>query len=540
MNVHAVSRAFLAFAAASLLAVPAFAQDDPETDDDAAGSTDARLAAPQFPSHSLTAAATRSAPPKSLEPLLASLAEDRLFKTARVAVQVVDVDSGEEVFSRNADQGMIPASTMKVITAATALRTLAPSYRYTTDFLVDDDKHIDANGTIVSNLYVQGHGDPTLVIEQLWKMVYDLKLEGITKVQGNVIYDEGFLGTDYLIPGWNKKEDIENGPNYFPSIGSLSLNYNTVGLVVQPTEVGRSARVLLETPAEGYVEIENKIVTTGANTRRSVRVEREIDEDKKTVKFTLTGQVPSDADSMKILRTIPDPTAYFMAAFESLMKQHGIAVTGKHLRGTTPSDADLLTQHRSVALSQILAEMNKTSNNFMAETVLRTVGAEVYGAPGTTDKGLKVVQEYLDSVGVGKKEYNVVNGSGLTRLATLRPSVMTAVLVDMAHDHRVGNEFEASLAIAGLDGTLWRRLPDDPGRVRGKTGTLDGVHTLVGYVEAANGHLYAFAFLTNDVHGDSSQVKRLNDKFLRRMFTVGADAPVRAGQEVGPTDAAGE
>jgi D-alanyl-D-alanine carboxypeptidase/D-alanyl-D-alanine-endopeptidase (penicillin-binding protein 4) len=516
-----------------------FAQED--TDADEAGATDVRVGQPQFPAAGpATTGAARPAPPKSLEPVLASLAEDRLFRTAKVALQVVDVETGEEVFSRNADQAMIPASTMKVVTAATALRTLGPSYRFTTDVLVDDDKHIDSKGQLEGNLYVQGHADPTLVIERLWKLVYDLKLQGITKVQGDVIYDEGYFGAEYLIAGWHRKDDIENGPNYFPSIGALSLNYNTVGIMVQPTEVGRGARILLETPADGYVEIENHVVTSSSSSRRNIRVERTIDEEKKTVKFALTGQIPSDADATKIVRTIPDPTGYFMATFQSLLSQHGISVGGKHLRGTTPADADLLLQQRSVPLSNILAEMNKTSNNFMAETVLRTTGAEVFGLPGTTEKGVKVVQEYLTSIGVDKSEYALVNGSGLTRSAQLRPSVLDAVLVDMAHDHRVGNEFESSLAIAGLDGTLWRRLSDDPGRLRGKTGTLDGVHSLVGYVEAGNGRLYAFSFLTNNVHGDASQVKRLNDKFARRMFSVGAETAAAPGQEIRGSEAAGE
>jgi D-alanyl-D-alanine carboxypeptidase/D-alanyl-D-alanine-endopeptidase (penicillin-binding protein 4) len=482
------------------------------------------------------------APSASLEEALAPLADDRLFRSAKVGVQVVDVRTGEEVFARSPDTSFVPASTMKVLTAATALKKLGPAYRFTTDFYTDASVEIDGEGTLDGNLYVQGHGDPTLVVEKLWKMVYDLKLEGLTKIDGDIVYDESFLDVDYMLPGWDKEEDLENGPSYYPSLGALSVNYNTVALVVGPgAGVGKPARVLLETPAASYVEIDNQVVTVAEGGRRSVRLEREIVDDpkdpkdptKRHVKFVLTGTLPEDAGTDKYYRSIVDPTAHFMAAFQEMLALHGIQVTGKHRRGVVPTSPELLFEARSDSLASILADMNKSSNNFMAEQVLRTLGAEVYGLPGTTEKGLRVVSDYLTSLGVDPSEYRLVNGSGLSRDILVRPTHLTAVLVDMAHDDRVGHEFSASLAIAGRDGTLWRRLAEDPGRLRGKTGTIDGVHCLVGYVEAGDGEVYAFSFFVNDIRGDSSQAKRLHDRFARRMFTVGANGPevVEGGEE---------
>lgn len=475
-------------------------------------------------------------PSASLEEALAPLTEDRLFKSAKVGLQVVDLRSGEEVFARGADTSFVPASTMKALTAAAALKTLGPAYRFTTDFYTDAEVVIDGEGVLDGNLYVQGHGDPTLVVEKLWKMVYDLKLEGLAKIDGDIVYDESFLDVDYALPGWDKEEDLENGPSYFPTLGALSVNYNTVAIVVGPgAGVGKPARVLLETPAGKYVEVENQVVTVAEGARRSLRLERELVEEGKDkhIKFSLVGAVPEDAGTDKYYRTILDPTAHFMGAFEEMLKSHGIEVTGKHRRGVVPTSPDLLFESRSDSLGSILSDMNKSSNNFMAEQVLRTVGAEVYGLPGTTEKGLRVVGDYLTTLGIDPSEYHLVNGSGLSREVLLRPSHMTAVLVDMAHDDRVGHEFAASLAIAGRDGTLWRRLAEDPGRLRGKTGTIDGVHCLVGYVEAGDGGLYAFSFLVNDIRGDSSQVKRLHDRFARRMFAVGANGPevVEGGEE---------
>lgn len=460
------------------------------------------------------------APSVSLVDELAPIASDRMFRDADVAWQVVHVDSGEEVYAWGDDKALNPASTMKVLTAASALHHLGPSYRFSTELYTDGE--IDASGVLRGNLYVQGHGDPTLVVERLWKLMVDLKLEGVERVAGDVVFDESWLSTDYQLPGWDKREDIERGPSYFPALSALSLNFNTVALVVGPGgEVGEPARLQLETPASGYVILDNQLTTGAQGSRRWLRIEREIVEE--DLKFTVTGSIPSGSGVRKYYRAVVDPTAHFMAAWEDMEDSVGIDVTGTHRRGDTPERADLVLQLQSPPLPSILMDMNKHSNNYMAELVLRTTGAEVYGE-GTTEAGLAAIRDYLTELGIPEDEYTLVNGSGLSRDIYLRPSHLNAVLLDMASDRRVGSEFRTSLAIAGEDGTLWHRLSDQPGRLRGKTGTLDGVHCLVGYVEAGDGDLYAFAFLVNHNNRGSSAVKKLHDRFARRMFALNSRA----------------
>jgi len=491
----------LALGALFLFAVPAGADEPASQDTDAA------------------AAVVEQAPvvPLDFEAVLSPLTHDRLFRASKVGVDVRSVQSGESVFSREAERGLVPASTTKVVTAATALRTLGPAYRFTTDIYADGP--VDQAGVLQGNLYIQGHGDPTLVVERLWKLVYDLKLEGVNRVAGDVIFDEGYFDTEYQLPGWDKARDLAEGPSYFATSSALSLNFNTVAIVVAPgTEVGKPARVLLETPAGGYVTLDNEVLTAAAGSRRRLDIDREVRQDGMT--FSVTGVVASDDEARRYYRTVADPTAHFMAAWAEMEKVHGIEVSGAHRRGGVPAGASLLIQHRSVPLTAVLMDMNKYSNNFMAEQVLKAVGAETGGAPGSTAKGVEAVQSYLDDLEVPRDSYTVVNGSGLSRQTSLPPSVLTAVMVDMARDEKVGSEFRTSLSIAGWDGTLWRRLRDDPARVRGKTGTIDGVHCLTGYVTAADGELYAFSFLVNDLRGGSSPAKRLHDRFLRRMFNA--------------------
>ncbi len=457
----------------------------------------------------------------ALTSVLEPLTSDRLFRDADVAVQVVDLKTGEQVWARDADTGLNPASTTKILTAATALKNLGPAYSFTT--IVYGATEPDGAGVIDGPLYVKGGGDPTLVVEKLWKLVRDLELAGVTKVDGDLILDESFFGEDHALIGWNKRRDIERGPSYFPALSALSLNFNTIAVVVRPgPESGKPAVVALETESDGYIEIENEMTTTRAGTRPRVKMDREVAKDG-TMSFLMEGSVPVGDRVRRYYRTVHDPTAYFGAAFRAICEDRGIEVTGRTRTGVVPNSAEPLVSLSSPPLSSILMDMNKYSSNFMAEQVLRTVGAEVKGA-GTTAAGIEVMREYLEGLGLEGDSFSLVNGSGLTREAEIPPSVLTAVLVDMAHDEQVGHEFTTSLSIAGRDGTLRRRLEDEAGRLRGKTGTLDGVHCLAGYVESGDGGRYAFAFLANDFRGGSYRVKRVHDRFARMMFAVTSDA----------------
>ncbi|MBX2800293.1 MAG: D-alanyl-D-alanine carboxypeptidase/D-alanyl-D-alanine-endopeptidase [Myxococcales bacterium] len=452
-----------------------------------------------------------------LESLLVDVTGSWLFKKADVGLQVVDVKTGEEVFSRGANDLLNPASTMKVLTAATALNTLGPAYRFTTDIFTDADVELRPNGRLEGNLYVKGHGDPTFVIEKMWKLIRDLKLNGVERVEGNVVFDESFHGGGYKLPGWNKPRDLERGPTYFSTLSALSLNMNTAVMIVGPgNEVGSRARVILETPTKGYVEVQNDVTTGRAGSRRSIEIERVVEDG--STKFTVDGTVPLDAKRVRYRRTVGDPTQHFLAAFQHMLKDEGIRVDGRFVRGVTPFDAEMLLSVPSPPLVSVLMDMNKYSLNFQAEQVLRTLGAEVEGE-GTTQGGLRVVRRYLQGLGVTDAHAVLVNGSGLSREAKLAPSALTAVLVDMARNPRVGAEFASSLAIGGVDGTLWRRLRDEPSRMRGKTGTLDGVHCLAGYLDADSGRRYAFAFLTNWSNNTRvSSVRDVHDTFARQMF----------------------
>ena len=471
---------------------------------------------------------------QALEPVL----QDPLLTRASAGIQVVDLATGDEVFSHAGDVPFIPASTMKIVTTAVALKSLGPAYEFSTHIYRHGE--LAPDGILDGDLYVKGFGDPTLTIERLWRLVHDVALEGVVEVNGNVVFDDDFFGDDYLVPGWTKKVDIANGPTYFAPLGALSLNFNTACIVVAPGPTASSpARVLLDTPASVLV-IDNQVRTVGPGGRRWLRIEREVDPKAHTVTFHVAGQVPLDSEVLRYYRTVDRPTDHFMAVFADQLKQQGIKVRGKYLDGTTPDDEDtvLLARSDSEPLGTLIRQVMKQSNNLMAEHVLKTIGAEAYGLPGTTAKGLEAVKSYLDGLGIPRDQYVLVNGSGLSLDARLRPSVLTAILADMYHDRDIGPEFASSLAIGGIDGTLWHRFREDDevSRVRGKTGSINGVHCLAGILEAGDGSMLAFAVMLNDLGNSASPARRLEDGLVRGMLHLGQVQPTGAVTSLGADD----
>jgi D-alanyl-D-alanine carboxypeptidase/D-alanyl-D-alanine-endopeptidase (penicillin-binding protein 4) len=463
-------------------------------------------------------------PAPTLAQQLDEVGKSWLFRKATSGLQVVDLTSGEEVYAVNPDQLLNPASTMKVVTAAAALHHLGPAFRWSTDVAYRGT--LDASGTLHGDLWVVGHGDPTFGRGDLYELVADLRLNGVRRIEGSVYFDDSYFAAadetmaDPYLPGWNKEEDRLRGTPYFATLGALSLDQNTTVLVVGPgATVGSPATVDLVLPTAGYIEVETEITTTGAGTRKFVDLERSSSAEHTS--FVVKGTFPvDDAERVLLRRTVSDPTGHFASAFQSLAQAQGLVVTGRWDRRTAPSDATVLMSHESAPLSTVLAQMNKNSLNFHAEQVLRTIGAELTGN-GTTAAGLDGVRTYLGELGVADADTVLVNGSGLSREVRLKPSVLTAVMVDMARDPDVGSEFQSSLSIAGTDGTLWSRLRDDPGRLRGKTGTLDGVICLTGFLDDAGGRRYAFAFMANEVGSRLQAARETQDAFAREMFEIG-------------------
>ena len=448
--------------------------------------------------------------------MLTPLLEDPLLEEAKIGVHVVNVRTGEEVFSFRGDEPLVPASVMKVITSAVAIRNLGPDFRFRTKLYIDGE--IDSEGTLNGDLYVKGGGDPSLTVQNLWKLVYDAKTMGLNKIAGNVFYDNSLYGGVNYIPGWEKSVDMLNGPSYFPLLSALSLNTNAVAIKVKPGEsVGSQANVFFDFPAP-FLQIENHVTTSKKRSRRKMRITRKVENE--TVIFRLEGQIPiSEERAWTYYRTHPYPDQFFMHYFAAMLKQHKIKVSKKHRFKKTPSRLPQYHRHKSEPLRKMIMDLNKHSRNLWAEHFLIQLGVQAKKGPATTADGVVAVENYLKKIGVYSEDTVLVNGSGLSREIKIPASTVSAVLLDMKSNQAIGLEFLSSMAVAGGMGTLRYRFQEDSyaGRVRGKTGSLNGVYCLSVFVWGEK-DLYVMTFLGNNLSKPSSYTRKVQNFIIKTLL----------------------
>lgn len=454
---------------------------------------------------SIVATAALAVPPKAqdreaLRKAMESVIEKSNLKSARVSVQVRSLDDGSVVFSKDPDELLNPASNVKLYTAAAALSRLGPEYRFETDFLVDPEFKDGKAKT----LYIRGRGDPTVNTERLYGMVSELLHAGLKEVQDIVVDDSWFDG-ERSPPGF----DQEYGDKaYLAPTGALSLNWNTVGVYLRPAEqAGGKATIELE-PASDYFVVEGE-VTTGTKTQRRFTVSSTVDKDRVRQKIEAKGVVPVDKGAWSVWKKIDQPALYFGFTVKALLLQRGLKVKGRLRGGTVPFGQKLLYQAQSDTLDIVLKKLNKHSSNFVAEQLIKTLGAEGRGVPGSHPKGIDVVEDFLErEVGIARGNYVMKNGSGLNDANRFSAAQTTRLLAYMMDRFQVMPEYISSVGIAGKDGTLKYRFEgsDAVGRLRAKTGTLETVSALSGYVQSVGGERFVFSIMVNDFPGRAGTV----------------------------------
>jgi D-alanyl-D-alanine carboxypeptidase/D-alanyl-D-alanine-endopeptidase (penicillin-binding protein 4) len=448
---------------------------------------------------------------KELAAMLQGIVQSSALSSARAGILVARVDTGEVIFAHDPDALLNPASNVKLVTTAAALARLGPEFRFSTEFLVDGG----ARGE-VKTLAVRGKGDPTLVTERLWAIAGDLWHLGVRRI-GELVLDEGYFDGERIGPGF----DQEDGDRaYLAPAGALSLNFNSVEAHVAPGDrVGGRARVELE-PESDYLSLDNRTATVARNGRGRVKVSTEPRAGKERV--VVEGRVPAGGRPQVLWRRVDDPALYLGQTLKALLELRGMKV-GRVRVGAAPPGARLLYVSQSDPLAEVIRKLNKTSNNFTAEQLFKTLGAEVKGAPGTWPKGVEACADFLAEVGVPRGTYVMKNGSGLNDTNRFSARQLVAVLRAMWARFPLQPEYVVSLPVAARDGTIrWRMEGTEAaGRLRAKTGTLEGVTSLSGYVQTAGGKVLAFAVLVNDSPG-RQQIVRGIDALGAAMAASGA------------------
>jgi len=429
---------------------------------------------------------------------------------------VKSLDTGEELFAHGADALLNPASNVKLFTSAAALSRLGPDYRFETEFFLAPAPGVRGR----TNLHVRGKGDPTLVNERLWVIAGELAHLGPARV-GDLVLDDSWFDGEREGPGY----DQERGDRaYLAPTGALSIDFNAVAVHLAPGDAaGAPGRVSLE-PASDFLQLVNRTVTTPPGTRRRVTVSSEVAAGRQRV--TVEGHLPLPGRSQVVYRKVDDPPRYFGATLRRYLELRGVKVTGKVRLGEVPEGARLLHVAESESLGEVVRRLNKHSNNFVAEQILKALGAESQGAPGSWPKGIAAVEEFLAGAGLPRGTYLMKNGSGLNDANRFSARQTVTLLEEMWRRFPVAAEFVGALPVAGRDGTIRWRMEGTAaaGHLRAKTGTLEGVTSLSGYAESRDGEHLAFAILVNDHAGRSAGTVQAVDALGAAIAAAGLPA----------------
>ncbi len=404
------------------------------------------------------------------------------------ALVVYDIDNRKELIDIQGSKPLKPASVLKVLTSAASLALLGPEYRFITEVYAEGRR-----GTSVPSVSLRGHGDPTLTSESVWLLARRLRAEGVTSI-GEVVLDDS-LFADSRDP---------SGQRAFQSGSSaLAFNFNSIAFRVCSNGSGKPALVTPD-PWETNISLSNGISTTRSG-RWSFSIDQASSKDS-MMAFVARGTIAAAVGCTMIYRSVKDPVQYLGEFLLPTLRSVGIKVEKGWRQGVSPGRAELLFEHRSKALHAIVEDLNHFSTNFIGEQILYVLGNRG-GGPGRYDhrQGARRLEEYLRSLGVSADQFSIVDGSGLEHSNRLSARAVVKILVEMDRSYSVSPEFESSLSVSERSGTLEKRefgIP--PERVRGKTGTLDGVSSLAGYLLTKKGKKLAFALLENGVKSKAS------------------------------------
>lgn len=449
------------------------------------------------------------------------------------AVKVASLDTGQTLFSENADKLLRPASNMKIYTVAAALDRLTPNYRFITSVYALEKP--DRSGTIKGDMIIYGRGDPSIAARfnggDYFKGINDLAdrivAAGVKRVKGDLVGDESYFQGAPLGGGW-EWEDLQWW--YGAEVSALTINDNSLDLFVKPgAKVGAPCLITTGPPAAS-VSISNRTTTSAAGGKSELTVYRALGDNV----LEIGGSLPLDNAGYNGFVAVPDPALVFVSMLRTSLAQRGVTFTGRTrtIDGRlTPSLVQVqnafpenppnpkassarplleIASLQSPPLGVIAAQTLKPSQNLYTELILRTLGKGPAVNPRQTSEeaGLEVVKGFLRQSGVNADELVFSDGSGLSRNDMITASASLQLLTYMSR-HRYADVFREALPIAGVDGTLRNRMRDTPamGNVRAKTGTLSSVASLSGYVTTAAGERLVFSMMLNN-YADVSTVRK--------------------------------
>jgi len=422
---------------------------------------------------------------------------------------------GRVVASLNAGQARSPASVIKVLSTYASVLKLGLNYRWQTKFYTTGALR---HGVLYGDLLVKGFGDPTLNSEDLSRIISYIRAEGITRIKGNIVIDRSYFDVSKRnTSGFD--ENRYSAYNAMPD--AMMFNERVVTVCVEPKR-----NSVYKKDADGSYRVINRLHRVNRACRgRYSWPSVKIDKHDAITAVVLKGKISKRCGKRNICKVLTKPYISFYYALKDGLKKKGIYVSGRLKLSKIPSRAKRLFTYYSSPLEKIISKTAKKSNNLYARHILLLLGAKVYGAPATLQKGRRAVVKILSSkraLGFGK--LRIDNGCGLSRTSKINAHLLANVL-DNAYS-RYGQRWMNTLAIAGVDGTIKRRFRGTVVRNRAwmKTGTLKRVKNIAGYVKNRMGKLYTVVILVNSTKARSRGAK-LQNEIIKWLVTGNTKTP---------------
>lgn len=429
-----------------------------------------------------------------------------------VGVEVISLTTGLKLYEKNVGRLFIPASALKLFTTAAALDILGLDFCFETQIRTDGT--IDG-ARINGNLYLVGSGDPEFSVSDLEMLVRGLRLRGIQEVTGDLLVDCSAFDEIPKGPGW-MWDDVNSIS--FSSVSALTINHSCVSLWVRPAVKETEAARLFVYPKTRQMQLINETQTIGQSC--ALQLERPGMVEKPTV--LIKGSIPLHSDVQMYSIPVDAPNLYAGEVLGRRLKQAGITIKGKMRVGQVSQMSHLIVSHRSRPLSMLIQTLMKHSDNLYADHLFKKMGQQVAGVSGTWANGGHAVRTFLEKeINLDAAGFVMLDGSGLSRYNLTSPNQIAQLLTWVAQRSPYAPEFIAALPIAGGEGTLKNRLQDLEAHLRAKTGRMQGIRSLCGYLTTKSGEKLVLVILANGfVESQSESYKKIEDQiclFLRNL-----------------------
>jgi D-alanyl-D-alanine carboxypeptidase/D-alanyl-D-alanine-endopeptidase (penicillin-binding protein 4) len=436
-----------------------------------------------------------------LPPSVRAALQQAHIPLADIGVEVREANAHKPLISIHSTQAMNPASTMKLLTTYAGLELLGPAYTWKTEAWLDGKLE---GGVLQGDLILKGYGDPKFTIEQFWLWLRELRGRGLREIHGNVIVDRSIF---QLAPHDPAAFDHDPLRAYNVGPDALLLNFNAIRLHVIPN--GEKVSVFAEPELAG-VTLENRL--TGVAQGDCANWDDAVSPQLNGATLLVQGTFPTACGERAEYVSLLPHSDYMNAVFRALWQELGGTLSGELREGVAPSSATLFATHYSPPLAELIRDINKFSNNVMARQLFLSLGMST-AVPASIARSEQDVRDWLAQKKLNFPELVLENGAGLSRTERISPHSM-ALLLQAAQSSPLQPEFEASLPIIGVDGTLKKRLHESAANSHAhlKTGSLEGVKTIAGYVQSRSGKQWIVVFFIN--HPNAAAGQRAQDALI--------------------------